>query len=79
LLENFKQYIFLFSDSKLNPDLKILLGSLILEYLYPLMTEDKYLMEQLVVQFLLDIQNMPGLNSDKFNQIIFNTIEIAYD
>ena len=46
-----------------------------LEYLYPLMTEDSYLMEHLVVQFLHDIQKE---STEKLNEATLNTIEIAF-
>lgn len=57
--------------------MKLLVGSLILEYLHPLITEDAYLMEQLVVQFLYDIQ-MNGAKEDELTEAIMDTIEIAY-
>lgn len=49
----------------------MLVGTVIVEYLYPLVSEDQYLMEQLmVVQFLHEVNE---------NDIAFDTIEIALE
>jgi hypothetical protein len=48
MMEMIKRYVFVYSDYQdLNPDLRLMIGSIILEYLFPLFKNDPthYLLE----------------------------------
>lgn len=47
LMETIKRYVMLYSEfENLSEDTKLMVGSIIWEYLYPLLINDSYLMEE---------------------------------
>jgi len=59
----------------LSSDTKLMVGSIILEYLSPLLSTDPYLMEEQLVQFLFDLM---CINRPNLQDIILNLIEIHF-
>ena len=55
--EIFKRYVFTYFDyeGKVNPDYRLMIGTLLWEYLYPLMLQDPYITEVLIYQFFFDL------------------------
>jgi hypothetical protein len=62
LIELVKRYIFVYFDyPDLSADLKLMAGSIIMDYLMPLLVLDPqhYMMEYLFLHFMFELINMP--------------------
>lgn len=77
LIDLLKRYVMSTNQEfkSMNLDLKLMVGSIIWEYLYPLLADDPFLMEDQLVQFLFESQNIqiPGLI-----EIILDSMEIHF-
>ena len=59
LVETMKRYVITYFDfPSLNEDARLMVGSILWEYLIPLM-KDNYIMEELIVQFFFELMNIP--------------------
>ena len=60
LIEAIKRFVFVYFDfPALSEDYRLIAGSVIWEYLLPIITRSHYLLEYQVVQFFYEISNMP--------------------
>ncbi len=55
--------------------MKYMTGSVIWEYLLPLIQSDAYLMEEIMLQFFFDLIN---INKQNFTDVVLRSIEIHF-
>ena len=55
--------------------MKFMLGSVIWEYMLPLMQSDPFLMEELMLQFFFDLMN---INKEDFTETVLRSMEIHF-
>lgn len=76
LLETFKRFIVQFNEhAEVSADMKFMLGSVIWEYMLPLMQSDPFLMEELMLQFFFDLMN---INKEDFTETVLRSMEIHF-
>jgi hypothetical protein len=76
LVETFKRYIVTYNECEnVDEDFKLMVGSVIWEYLIPLIQNDPYLMEEQMLQFYFDLMN---INKEEFTEIVFKTMEVHF-
>jgi hypothetical protein len=75
LVETVKRYIVAYYEfPNLDIDQRLMVGSILWEYLIPLMN-DKYIMEDLIIQFFFELVMVPR---PEFYDIVIKTIEIHF-
>ena len=76
LIETLKRFLVAFDEFPyVEDDFKFMVGSLIWEYLMPLVLNDTYLMDEQIVQFFFDLMN---INRENMTNVVFKTIDIHF-